>query len=783
MFFQKKSNIFALVFLVLTFFAITTHAQTMTFYGSPNTINDMALHGKYVWCATQGGIVRWDTQTGEHLRLTKEDGLISDRITAIAVDENGVVWTGSDEGLSRYDGSEFSSYTSLGSIEVEEIRALAVDKEGGVWIAANRELVALRNGYWCIYGNHITRDIAVGIDGSIWTAEWYEGVGRFKDEKWTFYSEETSTSINHINTGKDGLVWASGNGSSVYSFDGTEWTKLNAGGILCSDNDYSCWISSGHRLAHYKEDEWTYTLKTLAEMSSIFLDDNGAVWCATDLGLLSYKNETYTLYKVYDAPINDRGTDICFSPDGTMWYATSSGISRYKDGKWTSWDLKYKFTDFTDHSVQSTTLVDVGPNGDVWALKIYKDHNDTLPYSSYLAHFNGANWEFYDVPLDKRSCPNLSADENGGVWAKGATRYGYFDGSSWDVHSTWEILDKELAITDIHYHPANASVWISVKGMIIEMKNGKINTYEMNIDNGQYCSFQSICDELYMSNSYNGTRLYQVENGSLKYLTGVSGCNCPFGVSPDGLIVISDSNDIIYMNVGGELQEIFRPALGDHFGASAIVHNKIDTFWIADYEQGIMALSDLPAPQLASATGKLVEEYKSVIGATVTFSPGNYSTTTAGGGEWKIDGILPGEYVITYEFVSSISQQSITIPTSGNVVRSSRKNHFFLNIENSVDVESQIPYQFSLDTPYPNPFNASVTIPFSLDKSSKTKLTVYDINGQKVRELAESFFSAGLHSVLWNGLDDSGQQVASGLYFVRLSADSRNECQRVMFVK
>jgi hypothetical protein len=70
---------------------------------------------------------------------------------------------------------------------------------------------------------------------------------------------------------------------------------------------------------------------------------------------------------------------------------------------------------------------------------------------------------------------------------------------------------------------------------------------------------------------------------------------------------------------------------------------------------------------------------------------------------------------------------------------------------------------------YPNPFNARTAIRFSLMRSSRIAVTVYDIRGRKIRVPAEGTYSQGPHEVVWDGTDSGGHPAASGVYVIRLS--------------
>jgi len=71
---------------------------------------------------------------------------------------------------------------------------------------------------------------------------------------------------------------------------------------------------------------------------------------------------------------------------------------------------------------------------------------------------------------------------------------------------------------------------------------------------------------------------------------------------------------------------------------------------------------------------------------------------------------------------------------------------------------------------YPNPFNPSTNIKFSLKADSKVQLHIYNIKGQKVKTLINEDMEAGYHTVVWNGRDDNGKSVSSGVYFSNFGA-------------
>jgi hypothetical protein len=96
---------------------------------------------------------------------------------------------------------------------------------------------------------------------------------------------------------------------------------------------------------------------------------------------------------------------------------------------------------------------------------------------------------------------------------------------------------------------------------------------------------------------------------------------------------------------------------------------------------------------------------------------------------------------------------------------------------------SQRPTDFALRQNYPNPFNPITVIQYSLPKSSFVKIEIYNILGQKVRTLLEEPQELGYKTIQWDGEDDSGVEVSSGVYFYKIEAGTFVECKKMTLLK
>jgi len=90
-------------------------------------------------------------------------------------------------------------------------------------------------------------------------------------------------------------------------------------------------------------------------------------------------------------------------------------------------------------------------------------------------------------------------------------------------------------------------------------------------------------------------------------------------------------------------------------------------------------------------------------------------------------------------------------------------------VDEEDDPTADLPQQTRLVGNYPNPFNPRTEIHFELDREQPVRLQVFDLRGRQVRTLVAGTLPAGPHCATWNGRDDRGRALASGVYLYRLT--------------
>ncbi|MBH49148.1 MAG: hypothetical protein CMG69_00125 [Candidatus Marinimicrobia bacterium] len=94
-----------------------------------------------------------------------------------------------------------------------------------------------------------------------------------------------------------------------------------------------------------------------------------------------------------------------------------------------------------------------------------------------------------------------------------------------------------------------------------------------------------------------------------------------------------------------------------------------------------------------------------------------------------------------------------------------------------------IPNRITLDQNFPNPFNSTTTITFGVPVESYTSLHIFSLDGKKVFTLVDDFINPGIHSIQWNGTDERGTNISSGVYMYHLSVGSYSELRKMVLIK
>ncbi len=144
-------------------------------------------------------------------------------------------------------------------------------------------------------------------------------------------------------------------------------------------------------------------------------------------------------------------------------------------------------------------------------------------------------------------------------------------------------------------------------------------------------------------------------------------------------------------------------------------------------------------------------------------------------------------FLICLFLVSNIFAETLTIVTSNETYSfelTEIQNITFsgtVSVEDMTTIVNSVPIEFLRN--YPNPFNPETTISFELNSKGKTKLEIFNIKGQKVKELVNEKLSAGQHNIVWNGTNNNNKRVASGVYFYSLTHKNKSIAKKMILMK
>ena len=240
--------------------------------------------------------------------------------------------------------------------------------------------------------------------------------------------------------------------------------------------------------------------------------------------------------------------------------------------------------------------------------------------------------------------------------------------------------------------------------------------------------------------------------------------------------------DGVQVSIGGRANGIIESDVGAGARASCRVSLYTEVFDTGLLEVGTDEAGTIHVDEDFMLTVQLV------LPETTLGSPRNYDMSLAvsiGGGQtWSVAYNTGSGYVTgdgSFDFTDGLKITQFKVPPG---VTWTSESGVFPNLPSSVRDETLPMHAPRLLQNHPNPFNPQTTISFNLPKETTAHLRVYDLSGRLVRTLLnDEMVQQGRNEVVWNGRDDFGRQVVSGIYFYRLEAAGYTETKRMTLVK
>ena len=189
-------------------------------------VTDILAIEDTVWIATWGGLTKIVNDTIH--QTYQAEVLPAVRITSLAVDLSKNLWIGTEKGISKYDGTSFTTYIPVsGNLTNNYIESFAVDKNGNVWAAIYQSGLWMFNGTsWVKQYEDQTDFCAMAVDkkGHLWAGSSTSGVWRYNGSSWTQYTTNDSllhNKVSSIAVDNKGAVWIGSIGGLTKVYDST----------------------------------------------------------------------------------------------------------------------------------------------------------------------------------------------------------------------------------------------------------------------------------------------------------------------------------------------------------------------------------------------------------------------------------------------------------------------------------------------------------------------------------------------------------------------------------
>ena len=141
---------------------------------------------------------------------------------------------------------------------------------------------------------------------------------------------------------------------------------------------------------------------------------------------------------------------------------------------------------------------------------------------------------------------------------------------------------------------------------------------------------------------------------------------------------------------------------------------------------------------------------------------------------------------MTYEVKHETSSAWVLVSNNGKEYPL-HQSGTFKNVENvsgfTLKKESSLPTEYALSQNFPNPFNPTTTITYSIPENSEVNLTIYNLTGKKITDLVQGQVNAGIYSVNWDGTNHTGNPVSSGLYLYTVETANFRSMKKMILMK
>lgn len=448
------------IFILSYFFSCSKNSEKWTIYSNISDVSAIVFKQDQLLLGTTGGLVQWEIKNKTYKKYTTIDGLGDNRVGYIYPDSAGILWIGSYNSITKFDGNKFEAYQPediladkwinyKGKVNVREMHfwPTGQDDIGDLWFTALKGISKFTEQGW-VHRDLSSllpievRDVATtqyifDSNNRLWGAFWDYGVCMIDSLNTTIFTKEDGISDNYpitlFNDSEDN-IWIGHRYGGVSKFDGMNWSVFDTSDGLASnwvygiyeDKQNNIWLGTSQGICFYDGKIWTKFQETAELWPWSFTEDkDGKLWVATSEGIYNYDGLSWEIYDYHpnDLLTNNWVITGAIDYEGKLWFGTGTGLCVF-DGK-----------DWRQYPLLNSRVNALLPlkTGEVWA-GMYGG----------AARFSNGEWKIFteEDGLANKHVLSIAQDLDGKLWFGTADGLSCLDNDKWKTYTTADGLLK-----------------------------------------------------------------------------------------------------------------------------------------------------------------------------------------------------------------------------------------------------------------------------------------------------------------------------------------------------
>jgi len=433
---MKRKKICILFIITISFCCFS---QQWKNYTSSNACLSIAIEKGKIWVGTTGGLLVLDSLGNFQKKYTTVDGLYSNWVNPIVLDNIGNKWLLANQIVTKFDGSNWTVFQYTEQNGLNQVNVIAVDNKNNLWFGSSNGLTKFDGTNWTIFskinglGFSPVISLAIDLKGNKWFGTVSDGLYKFDGINWTNYTTSNGLIDNVVKTiaiDKKGNKWF-GTNVGVSMFNDTIFTNYTTSNGLSNnyiytiliDNQNNKWFGTGGGgLSMFNGKVWkTYDNPNIKSpkgglyINAIAIDSIGTKWLGTDHGFMKFDGINWQVLN-FNGPIDNYINAIVIDSLNNKWFGTDQGVTMFDGENWINYTSSNGLADNLIYSIA------IDNYGNKW-------------FGTYLglSKYDGQNWTTFSEIESTfgKNVYSVSVDKNNTIWV--GTREGIwgFDGITW----------------------------------------------------------------------------------------------------------------------------------------------------------------------------------------------------------------------------------------------------------------------------------------------------------------------------------------------------------------